>query len=283
MSSRSSASAWRYYKGAFIPSCAPHEEQDLAELSDGSLWARKEKGLFARYTENFDKSEKGSFWYVICDSFPELSQMKAKRRYEITRAQRFFETKVIDCLEYREELLQVQKEAFSAYPKKYRPRVERESFFAYLDRISAEGYTVIASFSKDDGHLCGFSLIKDHGSYADFSVQRTIPAEEKKGVNAALVWAVLSCFEDRLHGGYYILDGSRSISHESAFQDYLEKYFGFRKAYCDLRIVYRPRVGLVVKILYPFRGLLRLFDGIGAVHSVNSLLMMEALGRGKEK
>lgn len=35
--------------------------------------------------------------------------------------------------------------------------------------------------------------------------------------------------------------------------DLLEKYFGFHKAYCRLRIVYRFPLNIVVKLLFPFR------------------------------
>lgn len=46
-----------------------------------------------------------------------------------------------------------------------------------------------------------------------------------------MVARILEDNNDRLNKGFYINDGARSIRHETAFQDYLEKYFGFRKAY----------------------------------------------------
>ena len=79
--------------------------------------------------------------------------------------------------------------------------------------------------------------------------------------------------------GKYICDGARSISHETNFQDYLEKYFGFRKAYCKLHIAYNPRVKWIVKMLFPFRKMLHRFDQIGFVHQINSVLYMEELCR----
>lgn len=51
-------------------------------------------------------------------------------------------------------------------------------------------------------------------------------------------------------------NGSRNIKHETNFNSYLEKYFGFRKAYSKLKIVYRFPFEFVVKLLKPFRCIL---------------------------
>ena len=86
-------------------------------------------------------------------------------------------------------------------------------------------------------------------------------------------------FNSALSKDCYICDGARSINHETAFQDYLEKYFGFRKAYCKLNVTYSPKFKCIVNLLYPFRKLLAKADGIGAVHSLNSILRMEEICR----
>lgn len=67
---------------------------------------------------------------------------------------------------------------------------------------------------------------------------------------------ILEHYNDRLSKEFYIVDGERNILHETAFQNYLEKYFGFRKAYCKLHIQYRRGVGVIVRILFPFRKLI---------------------------
>ena len=70
-----------------------------------------------------------------------------------------------------------------------------------------------------------------------------------------------------------------SINHETAFQEYLEYYFGFRKAYCDLRIIYKPVIIIPVKVLYCFRNVLAKLDNIGIIHFINSVLKMEGIAR----
>lgn len=98
-----------------------------------------------------------------------------------------------------------------------------------------------------------------------------------------MVAAVVEDYNDRLGKNFYINDGARSISHETNFQDYLEKYFGFRKAFCKLHIVYNPRIKWAVKALFPIRKILHKFDEIGFIHQINSVLFMEELVRNKVK
>ena len=108
---------------------------------------------------------------------------------------------------------------------------------------------------------------------------KTMPAMEKFAVNAALVYGILNYYNEFLKSGGIICDGARSINHETHFQDYLEKYFGFRKAYCKMHIVYNPKVKWLIKLLYPFRQILGKLDEIGTVHQVNAVLRMDEIAR----
>ena len=98
-------------------------------------------------------------------------------------------------------------------------------------------------------------------------------------INAAIVYRILEDHESFLKTGGYICDGARNIRHETAFQDYLEKYFEFRKAYCRMHVIYKPSIKKVITILYPFRKLLLKFESIKAISTVNSLMKMEEINR----
>ncbi len=100
---------------------------------------------------------------------------------------------------------------------------------------------------------------------------------EKNAINAAMVAGILEYYKDRFNGQFYINDGSRSIRHETAFQDYLEKYFEFRKAYCYLNVKYRKGFGVIVKILYPFRKHISPDTKIGS--KLSAILKMEEICR----
>ncbi len=274
---------WRYYNHAIIPNCAPHETPDLTPVLNGDIWKMiKGSSLFVRYTDDFDCDKPTGWWYIIKDTPFDINALKAKRRYEINKGKKYFCVRRINPGDYKDELYEVQVGAFAAYPEKYRPHVEKESFFKTIDTWNS--FNVYGAFFRETGKLCGYSLLTKHGDkYIDFNVQKTIPEYEGYAVNAALVAAILEDNEAFLSNGGYICDGARSINHETNFQDYLEKYFQFRKAYCKLHIKYNPKIAWLIKMLYPFRKLTMKFDNIGVMHRVNSVLKMEEIMRNQNE
>ena len=218
---------------------------------------------------------------MIKDTPFDIDALKAKRRYEIRKGMKNFEVRMINPCEYREELFRVQVAAFSAYPEKYRPTVDEAKFKNGIDNWCE--YTVFAAFFKETNQLAGYALLsRETDDFYGFNVLKADPAFEKYAVNAALVQKILTYYTEFLSSGGIIYDGARSINHETNFQDYLEKYFGFRKAYCHLHIRYNPKIKWLIKILFPLRKVLLAFDGIGIVHSVNSILKMEGICRSEK-
>lgn len=273
---------WRYYNHAMIPMCAPHECTEEAPLRNGAIWTMATGGtpLLARWTTGYDCGYETGWWYCIKDEPFDIKALKAKRRYVINQGVQCFVVKRIVPEDYAAELREVQIAAFGAYPASYRPAV------LPLDRFTEDvkkwnGITY-GAFHRETGKLCGYTYLNDCGSYIDLSVQKTVPEYERYQINAALVYQVLMDFEERLANGCYICDGERNILHETAFQDYLEKYFGFRKAYCRLHLAYRPYVGAAVRILYPFRGILGKVN-IKFVKQICGVLRMEEIKRGTGK
>lgn len=276
-------SSWKYYNHALLPTCAPHETPDLMELETGLIWKKRKKVILARWTTEYDAQIKTNWWYVIKDEPFDVNSLKSKRRYVINKGLKYFDVREINPADYVEELYSVQVDAFSAYPKKYRPVAKRKEFFCLGKFFEKnKSYKMFGAFLIETGELCGYAYVREQGVCIHLPVLKTKPQYEKIEVNAALVYGLLDYFKDRLESGSYICDGARSISHETAFQDYLEKYFGFRKAYCKLHIAYNPKTNWLIKVLFPLRRLLHLFDGIGIVHSVNAVLKMEEIARNKE-
>jgi hypothetical protein len=270
---------WKYYNHAAIPTIAPHENPYMDPIEDGTIW-NIDGGipLLARWTSNFDCNIETHWWYVIKDCSFDINSLKAKRRYEITKGIKNFEVVEIDPVTYAEELYAVRIAAFSAYPEKYRPSVNKESFISSVNQKNR--YVCIGAFQRETNELSGYAMLsRESDEYVSFDVLKTKPEFEKMGVNAALVNGVLNSFDLFLANGGYICDGTRSINHESSFQDYLEKYFGFRKAYCKLHIKYNPKMACIIKLVYPFRKLLLNMDGIGIIHSLNGVLRMEEIVR----
>lgn len=270
---------WRYYNHALLPACAPHEEVNTDAIINGEIWRNCNVGgypLLARWTNDFDCGYETEWWYVIKDQPFDIDKIKAKRRWDIKKGISYFEVRYINSSEYAEQLADVQIAAFSAYPEKYRPVVDKEKTINGFKNDKIGKY--YAAFKRDTGEMAAYVILHRNGNCLDLSVEKSKPQYEKLQVNAAMICGVLEAEKELLKTGY-ICDCERNVNHETAFPDYLIKYFGFRKAYCKLHMVYRPWFGFVIKCLYPFRKLLQKFDGIGLIHQANAVLKMEEIAR----
>ena len=268
---------WKYYNHAAIPTTAPHEEPDLQPIEDGAIWQMSGAPLLARWTTEFDCGYETNWWYVIKDTLFDINALKAKRRWVINKGAKIFDVHIIKPMDYKEELYNVQVAAFSAYPKKYRPKVEKNKFMASIDRL--ESKVVLGAFYRETNQLVGYSYLTQEAQCVYLNVLKSMPEYEKYQINAALVNGILQVFDPLLKNGGYICDGEKSILHETAFRDYLEKYFGFRKAYCKLHIIYNPKLKWLIRLIYPIRRVLLGFDGFGLIHALNSVLKMEEIVR----
>ena len=207
--------------------------------------------LLARWTEDYDCQQKIEWWYVIKDTTFDINELKAKRRYEINKGKKNFEVRRIDHSIYVDDLLKVQIATYQSWPEKYRPNVDATEFRKEL--TNWKNQIVYGAFFKETGELVGYAKLSEKKHVLEFNILRVDSDYERKGINAAIVCKIVEDYNQHLGKEFYILDGSRAIRHETLFQDYLEKYFGFRKAYCRLRIVYRFPLNIVVKLLFPFR------------------------------
>lgn len=269
---------WKYYNHAAVPIAAPHEEVDTTPVINGDIWKMTERPLLARWTSDFDTATETNWWYVVKDSPFDISALNAKRRYEINKGKKNFSVREFDPQNHKEEIFDIQIAAYSAYPAKYRPTIDKKTLFEDIDDWGP--LVAIGAFSRESDRMCGYALLYENGTRCmEFAVLKADPAFEKQAVNAALVEGVLKNHEDFLTNGGYICDGSRNINHETAFQDYLEKYFMFRKAFCKLHLAYAPKVRILLRLLYPFSKLLLRFDGMGIIHKLNSILKMEEIVR----
>ena len=229
--------------------------------------------MLTRWIEDFDCGYETNWWYIIKDTPFQINALKAKRRYEINKGIKNFDVRQITPPNHLRDLYAVACAAYEEYPEAYRPNITEEQF---AQGVKAWEHCIwYGAFHRETNQLCGYANLARTDNYIDFQVLKAIPTSEKAGVNAALVHGILQDQKSFLEANGYICDGSRSINHETAFQDYLEKYFGFRKAYCTLHIRYKWWLGVAIKCLYPFRKLLKKFDSVSTIHLVNSLLKME--------
>ena len=211
------------------------------------MWGGGKQPLFARWTTDFDCGYETDWWYIIKDDKFDIGSLKAKRRYEINKGKKNFEVKEIRADEYTDEIYEITATVYQQYPASYRPVIHEEKFKESL--TGWEKFKVYGAFHKETGKLCGYAWLKVYDSYADFCVLKVLPAYERLGINAAIVEKIVVDFNSKLGNNFYICDGARALLHETAFQNYLEKYFGFRKAYCNLQMKYRFPIAIIVRVI----------------------------------
>ena len=268
---------WKYYNHAIIPTIAPHEIVDESQIRHPQFWKNWEGvPLFARWTSNLDCGYKTNWWYVIKDEPFDIEAIPSRKRYKINKGKKYFDVKLVDINTYADKIANVVIEVCSTYPEAYRPILNEERIIRGLKNSN---WVIFAAFERSSDTLCGFVAIEEHDGYYNLIQQKAIQKYEKYQINASMVYYVLQFYSEQLKMGSYIIDGERNLLHKTSFQDYLEDYFGFRKAYCSLNIKYRGLVKMVVKVLFPFR---RLFAKEGRLSGkIFSVLSMEEICRAK--
>lgn len=270
---------WKYYNHALLPTIAPHEKVDELVIIQGKLWRKKWGGvpLLIRWTTNFDCEEKTEWWYCIKDTPFDINSLKSKRRYEINKGKKNFFVKEINPLDFKEEIYEVYQKAVSSYLKKSYKLEIKEEFIKKIKKW--KNVKVYGAFNRENKKLSSYALLIINNDYINFNVLKSIPEYEKIGVNAAIVSYILEEFSQKIGKNFYICDGERNILHETSFQNYLEKYFGFRKAYCKLNLKYRCFFKLIINILYPFKRILKKMNKVLIFRKINSILYMEEIRR----
>ena len=277
---------WRYYNHALLPTSAPHESVDIKSLEDGSIWRMWDGRipLLARWTSNWDCGRETEWWYCIKDSPFDIDLIKSNYRYKIHKGERNFSVKRIDPMCFIDEICEVQCKAYAEYDSKYRPsNITRNKMVDGIKNNNRNGLVYYGAFGNIDCQLYAFMIVKYGKNHAELLVQKADPVAEKKQVNAALIYGVLKDMREMFNGEWYFFDGERNINHETNFQNYLIKYFGFRRAYCKLNIKYRPILYFGIKLLYPWRKIINRLDKYRYIHMLNSLLIMEDISRSFNK
>lgn len=269
---------WNYYKNSIIPSVAPHEEPDLSIFKNKEIWKNKNI-LFARYTTDFDCPYETGFYGCLKDDPFDLNSLKAKRRYEINKGVKNFTFRRLTT-DYLNEMYDVYLESLKGYDKIQKPQSRSKFCDCWGEIFFESNAKIYGVVSNADGRLCGFTHICENGLYIAISTLTTRVDMEKHGVNFALVYGVCMQYDGLLKSGegYYLWDGYKNILHETNFQEWLIKYFGFRKAYCRLNIIYRPSLRPVIRLIFLFRNIIKGTKNKW-LKKVYALLKMEELRR----
>lgn len=252
---------WEYYNHALVPTLPPHIDPDISWMKNSDRWKEYAGGkmpLFARWVSDFDCSEETEWWCIIKDTPFDIMSLKSNRRSLITRGLKRVDVKVIIPADYAEQMSNILVKEWKYYDDSYEEGNDRQKLtddFKKLTMKNLGNAEYLGAFLKDTDTMIGYAIYNLFDDWIEYSVVKTDPEYLNTQVNAALAYFGVERY--MRPGIKYIHGGWRTIIHESNYQEYLMKNFGFRKAYCKLHIQYRPLMQIAVNVLYPLRGMIK--------------------------
>ena len=252
---------WEYYNHALVPTLPPHIDPDISWMKDSDRWKEYAGGkmpLFARWVSNFDCTEDTEWWCIIKDTPFDIMSLKSNRRSLITRGLKRVDVKVIIPADYAEQMSNILVKEWKYYDDSYEEGNDRQKLtddFKKLTMKNLGNAEYLGAFLKDTDTMIGYAIYNLFDDWIEYSVVKTDPEYLNTQVNAALAYFGVERY--MRPGIKYIHGGWRTMIHESNYQEYLMKNFGFRKAYCKLHIQYRPLMQIAVNVLYPLRGMIK--------------------------
>ena len=273
---------WEYYNHALVPTLPPHIDPDTSWMKDSTKWKEYAGGkmpLFARWVSDFDCSEETQWWCIIKDTPFDIMSLKSNRRSLITRGLKRVDVKVIVPADYADQMANILIKEWKYYDDSYEEgndRREQTEEFKKLTRENLGNSEYLGAFLKDTDTMIGYAIYNLFDDWIEYSVVKTDPEYLNTQVNAALAYFGVERY--MRPGIKYIHGGWRTMIHESNYQEYLLKNFGFRKAYCKLHIQYRPLMQIAVNVLYPLRGIIKKVKNKG-IYTVWCALQQEEIRR----
>lgn len=231
----------------------------------------KKGGLIVRNTYNWDTQGPTSFWYVIKDQFGGIEELPTKVRNQVRKSLKTYLFRIVtydEMLHYGCDLFNKSRERFAGNSLKI---TEKQ----WERRISGNNLEFWMGFDRETGNPASFAINSLFHDYCDYSTMGISPDFPNNTYPMyGLIYEMNRYYLERRRVPF-VCDGSRSITEHSNIQSVLEGKFRFRKAYCELQVMYKPWIGTVVRFLFPFRHLLR-------ATKIAPLLRQEAWARGMD-
>lgn len=269
---------YKVYNHAILLDQPPHDQAAAPDAKRIRTVMRENKALLTRWTSEYDCGTETEWWYIIKDDELNLESLKSKRKYEIKQGLKQTDVKKLDSKGLAIQMYDIYQKATGQY-KSFHTDLSEETFITQCEKnFAGTAIEYYGVFIKNTEKMIGYAVIADKQQYADFMTLKLDPEYLKYHGSASLVYYIVTEYLNR-RKKRYICDGERSVRHKTNFQDYLIKYFGFRKAFCKLNIVYRPFIRATVAILYPLRSLIRHFDKYSFINNISAILEMERIRR----
>jgi hypothetical protein len=228
-------------------------------------------GVLVRWGNGFSDQDTG-WYYVLCDHYPALPELPSRNaRRDIRKGLRTCRVEQIDADYMARHGYPVYASAFGRYSGRH--DIEDESQFVRKIRQAAPYADLVHYWGVFyDSKLVGYSA---NYVYEDIEVTPTEvkldPAYLRQCPSAALIHTMT---EHYLTSGIaWINAGTRSLVHDTAFQDYLTTKFQYHRAFVRLRAAFRPPYAIGLRATKPLRRVLgkadRRLDALYELHDLS--------------
>lgn len=254
------------YKKAWVNSRDIHLSEKLTKEESRQLLSKG--GFLIRNTYNWDKSASGSFWYIIKDNFGGFDELPAKVRNQVRKALKTYEYRIVSKEWMRDNGLTLFNKSRERFGGKELQIDEEE----WRKKIGLENTEFWVGFDSINGEAATFAINQVFDEYCSYAIMGISPDFPNSTYPMyGLIYEMNRYYLDE-RKLKFVTDGARTISGHSNIQSFLEEKFKFRKAYCDMQLVYRAVLGFLIKLLFPFRKIIR-------EKHIKALLIQEAIAR----
>ena len=265
---------WRKYNNAIIPAVPADHEITLTH-DEIKLAIKKKKVLFARWTTNFDSNIKTNFWYVINDVTVNIQDYSVNTRSKIRRGMKHLDVRKMSKNEVLLKGYTVYKASFRRY-KSFTKPICFESFQKMTLNLGKE-CEFWGVYLKSKDKLVAYSQNKLFQKSCEYDEIRFHPDYLHLYTSYALFFTMNKYYLNtkKLE---YVNDGARSIAHNTNIQQFLIDKFMFRKAFCNLHIIYSYKLEILVRFLFLFRNIINKIN-VNFFLKLNVLLEQEKIAR----
>ena len=261
---------WMKYQGALIPTTAMPVFVELSHLD--AVRALKSTGsVFLRYTTTPDAQDK-QWWHVVCRRY-DVAHVSANTRSKIHRGLKRLQVTRASAQWVAENGYDCHVNSYQRY--KHAAPLTKAEFQRFMKSLCDQPLFEVWICTQSD-ELMGYIVCVCE---QDGVFMHTIDLSPR-GLHDYAAYAMLHRLLE-----YYVCqrktpvtNGTRSIAHATDMQDFLGK-FGFEREYGKLHVIYRRDVELAVRLLYPFRRVLRWFEAFPLLHKVCAVLWQEEIVR----
>jgi hypothetical protein len=221
---------WHLYGQVLMPLSMPHVPLDVDRAEVRRAMSRT-KALLACWTTHWDAYEDSEWWWVACDQngYDLDNLTSGDGRQSIRKGLRNCSVKRVEAVAFRTLAYPIQRAAMVRYGE--HPPTEAD-WAAYVDQLS--GYAGTEFWGAFyDGQLAAFTICLVIDGAVDLGAGKSDPDLHKYKPNAALFYTL--CKHYLGNGLSYVTNGSRTLSHPTEINTFLEK-LGFRRVPCRVNV-----------------------------------------------